>query len=105
MKKFLLTVFLFLGVGLVLGASNSDLIGTTKGTEFLGGFKWLIEILTGPITKIVGVLLMAGAGLMIAFTEGKQVKMVLWIVIGVGVALNAVSFLLMLTGSGGGFLV
>ena len=53
----------------------------------------ILNVLQGNTVKIIGILMIIGAGLTIALTEGQGLKKLLWIVVGVGIALNAVSFL------------
>jgi len=60
----------------------------------------LEKALTGPTARIIGGLLIIGGGLAIAVTEGQGAKKFLWIIVGLGVALNAVSILKQLFGEG-----
>jgi type IV secretory pathway VirB2 component (pilin) len=54
---------------------------------------------------MIGMLMMLGAGIMIAFTEGQAIKRLLWIVVGLGLALNAETMFGWLFTEGGGYLL
>ncbi len=54
----------------------------------------LEAMLTGSTIRIVGILLILSAGLFIAVSEGSGVKKrVAWIVIGLGIAVNAAAII------------
>ncbi len=76
---------------LVLGAGLS-LAGTLAAEQapWDTPLERLTDMLTGSTIRIVGILLILSAGLYIAVSEGSNVKKrVAWIVIGLGVAINA----------------
>lgn len=83
------------------------LFGVEEGTgqPWDDGLTRIYQILTGNTVRIIGFLLIIGAGLTIAFTEGQGVKKILFIIIGVGIALNAASFGALLFGVSEGVLV
>jgi len=49
------------------------------------------DALTGPAVRIIGTILIIGGGLAIALTEGQGAKKFLWIIVGLGIALNVAS--------------
>lgn len=65
----------------------------------------VLNVLRGNTVKIIGIIMIIGAGLIIAFTEGQGLKKLLWIVVGVGLALNAASFLTLAFGVTEGLLL
>lgn len=69
------------------------------------GLDKIQKALSGNTVKVIGFIMIIGAGVALAFTEGQAIKKVFWIVIGLGVAANAASFGTMLMGSGSGFLL
>ena len=65
----------------------------------------ILDVLRGNTVKIIGIIMIIGAGLVIAFTEGQGLKKLLWIVVGIGIALNAASFLTLAFGVSEGLLL
>lgn len=74
--------------------------GTGTALGFEDSLDNLYAAVTGRAARLIGMLMMVGAGLMIAFTEGQAVKRLLWIVAGVGLALNASAVFEFITGEG-----
>lgn len=63
------------------------------------------DALTGRTVMIIGIILIAGAGIMLAASDGGQAKQrIFYIVLGIGVALNAPRVLALLFGEGTGAL-
>ncbi len=69
------------------------------------GLTIVMESVSGPTAKIIGVILIVGAGIALAFTEGQAMRRIFWVVIGLGIALNATSLLSGLFGTADGFLL
>ncbi len=91
-KKLIIMAFLFI-IGFVLFASSSEAMPWESGLQKVAdGFG-------GTTAKIIGVLLIVGGGIAVAVTEGQAIKKLLWVVVGMGIALNAVSFMAMLFGN------
>ena len=74
-----------------------------------GGMPWegplqrLLDSISGPVAKILGALVIVGAGLGLAFGEGgASVKKMLQIVFGLSIAFTATSFFLNFFGFSGG---
>ena len=68
---------------------------TFAGTGSSTGMPWedtldvIVASVTGPVATAIGILLIVGGGIALAFSEGQAMKRVLWVFIGLGVALNA----------------
>lgn len=63
------------------------------------------DALTGKTVMIIGIILIAGAGIMLAASDGGQAKQrIFFIVLGIGVALNAPRVLAMLFGESAGLM-
>ena len=59
--------------------------------------------LQGPVALVIGTILIVGAGLGLALTHQQGAFKLLWIVVGLGISLNAAKFLSMIAGSGSGY--
>ena len=77
-----------------------------------GGMPWegplnqLLDSLTGPVSRVVGAVAIIGLGVGIAFSEGgSMMRKALWVVLGLAIAFNAVSWGLGFLGFSGGLLV
>jgi len=69
------------------------------------GLEKVANALSGPTAKVVGVILFIGGGIALGYTEGQATKRVFWVVIGIGVALNAASIVSMIYGDASGLLI
>jgi len=69
------------------------------------GLERVQKALGGNTAKTIGLIMIIGAGIALAFTEGQAIKRLFWIVIGLGIALNAASFATMVFGGSAGFLL
>jgi type IV secretory pathway VirB2 component (pilin) len=94
---FILSFILFALVGPLFASTAEAMPWETPLNKIMAS-------LSGPVPKIIGTLMIVGAGIAIAFTEGQAVPKGLWILIGLGIALNAASFLTMLFGNANGFI-
>jgi type IV secretory pathway VirB2 component (pilin) len=87
--------------------------GTFSGLGSLGGgMPWegplqqLLTSLTGPVSQVIGAVAIIGLGIGIAFSEGgSMMRKALWVVMGLAIAFNAVSWGLGFLGYSGGLLV
>lgn len=70
-----------------------------------GPLEQVMESLSGNTARIIGVILIVAGGIAVAVTEGQAVKKLLWVIVGIGVALNAASFLSMFFSTSGGALL
>jgi type IV secretory pathway VirB2 component (pilin) len=82
------------------------------GGSLSGGMPWegplqqLLDSLTGPVSRVIGAVAIIGLGLGIAFSEGgSMMRKALWVVLGLAIAFNAVSWGLGFLGFSGGLLV
>ena len=71
-----------------------------------GPLNRLLQSLTGPVAKAVGVFSIVGLGFGIAFSEGGSgLRKALWVVLGLAIAFSATSFFLSFMGFSGGALI
>ena len=99
MKK-IIVLFIFLFCSVAIFGSTS---GQTMPWD--SGLQSVLNALSGTTTKIIGMILIIGAGIAMAYTEGQAMKKLFWVVIGIGIALNAASVAGMLFGSSAGALI
>ena len=86
-----------------LGGLGSGLGG---GMPWEGPLNQLLDSLTGPVSRVVGAVAIIGLGVGIAFSEGgSMMRKALWVVLGLAIAFNAVSWGLGFLGFSGGLLV
>ena len=106
---------LAIALGLLLIATATAQSGTfgLGGLGSLGGgMPWegpleqLLTSLTGPVSQVIGAVAIVGLGVGIAFSEGGSImRKALWVVMGLAIAFNAVSWGLGFLGYSGGLLV
>jgi type IV secretion system protein TrbC len=77
-----------------------------------GGMPWeapldqLLQSLSGPVARAVGGVAIIGLGIGLAFSEGgSTMRKALWVVIGLALAFNALTWGLSFLGFSGGLLV
>ena len=76
------------------------------GMPWEGPLQQLLTSLTGPVSQVVGAVAIIGLGIGIAFSEGgSMMRKALWVVMGLAIAFNAVSWGLGFLGYSGGLLV
>jgi type IV secretion system protein VirB2 len=100
-------------IGLLLVSTAPAWSGGLGGMGGLGGgMPWegplnqLLDSLTGPVSRVVGAVAIIGLGVGIAFSEGgSMMRKALWVVLGLAIAFNAVSWGLGFLGFSGGLLV
>jgi type IV secretory pathway VirB2 component (pilin) len=104
---------LALALGLVAVATSTAKSGTfALGGGLGGGMPWegplqqLLVSLTGPVSQVIGAVAIIGLGVGIAFSEGGSImRKALWVVMGLAIAFNAMSWGLGFLGYSGGLLV
>jgi type IV secretion system protein VirB2 len=102
-RRNLVTVSLLVAV-VLLGAS--DALASSAGMPWEGPLNRLLQSLTGPVAKAVGVFSIVGLGFGIAFSEGGSgLRKALWVVLGLAIAFSATSFFLSFMGFSGGLAV
>ena len=96
---------------LPVAAAHAGTLGSL-GSLGGGGMPWegplqqLLDSLTGPVSRVIGAVAIIGLGLGIAFSEGgSMMRKALWVVLGLAIAFNAVSWGLGFLGFSGGLLV
>jgi type IV secretion system protein VirB2 len=106
----LLIVATLLGLATRAAQSGSFGLGGLGGLG--GGMPWegplqqLLTSLTGPVSQVIGAVAIIGLGIGIAFSEGgSMMRKALWVVLGLAIAFNAVSWGLGFLGYSGGLLV
>ena len=86
-----------------LGSVGSALGG---GMPWEGPLNQLLDSLTGPVSRVVGAVAIIALGVGIAFSEGgSMMRKALWVVLGLAIAFNAVTWGLGFLGFSGGLLV
>lgn len=89
---------------MLLGAGEA--FAASAGMPWEGPLNRLLQSLTGPVAKAVGVFSIVGLGFGIAFSEGGSgVRKALWVVLGLAIAFSATSFFLSFMGFSGGLAV
>jgi type IV secretion system protein VirB2 len=95
-----LTVFALV----VLVGGNA--MASSAGMPWEGPLNQLLQSLTGPVAKAVGVFSIVGLGFGIAFSEGGSgLRKALWVVLGLAISFSATSFFLSFMGFSGGLSV
>ncbi|ACF47338.1 Conjugal transfer protein TrbC (plasmid) [Prosthecochloris aestuarii DSM 271] len=90
---------------LILLMSNAAYAAST-GMPWEGPLDQLLNSLTGPVSRVIGAVSIISLGLGLAFSEGGGVmRKALWVVMGLAIAYNAVSWGIGFMGFGGGLLV
>jgi type IV secretion system protein TrbC len=104
MNRRTLFIALFVVVVALLGAG--DALAASAGMPWEGPLNRLLQSLTGPVAKAVGVFSIVGLGFGIAFSEGGSgLRKALWVVLGLAIAFSATSFFLSFMGFSGGLAV
>ena len=80
-----------------------DALASSAGMPWEGPLNRLLQSLTGPVAKAIGVFAIVGLGFGIAFSEGGSgLRKALWVVLGLAIAFSATSFFLSFMGFSGG---
>jgi len=105
------TQFLIVGALIIVGTVAAMAAGTGGGAGG-GGMPWegpldqLLTSLTGPVARVIGAIGIVGLGIGIAFSEGgSMMRKALFVVLGLTIAFNAMSWGLSFLGYSGGLLV
>jgi len=104
MKRRTLVIVSLLVAVVLLGAG--DALASSAGMPWEGPLNRLLQSLTGPVAKAVGVFSIVGLGFGIAFSEGGSgLRKALWVVLGLAIAFSATSFFLSFMGFSGGLAI
>jgi type IV secretion system protein TrbC len=91
---------------LLMATANAHSGSVGGGMPWEGPLNQLLDSLTGPVSRVVGAVAIIGLGVGIAFSEGgSMMRKALWVVLGLAIAFNAVSWGLGFLGFSGGLLV
>jgi type IV secretion system protein VirB2 len=83
-----------------------DALASSAGMPWEGPLNRLLQSLTGPVAKAVGVFSIVGLGFGIAFSEGGSgLRKALWVVLGLAIAFSATSFFIGFMGFAGGLAI
>lgn len=105
-KLLLLAVPVLAGTSTARSGTLGGLGGVGGGMPWEGPLQQLLDSLTGPVSRVVGAVAIVGLGIGIAFSEGgSMMRRALWVVLGLAIAFNAVSWGLGFLGFSGGLLV
>ncbi len=92
----------------LLALSTTAAVAATAG----GGMPWegplnqLLTSLSGPVARVIGGVAIIGLGIGLAFSEGgSTMRKALWVVVGLALAFNALTWGLSFLGFSGGLLV
>jgi type IV secretion system protein TrbC len=101
-----LGAFVFMLSTTVHAGSLGSLGSVSGGMPWEGPLQQILDSLTGPVSRVVGAVAIIGLGIGIAFSEGgSMMRKALWVVLGLAIAFNAVSWGLGFLGFSGGLLV
>lgn len=96
---------LFLAAILLVGVPLFAFAGTSTGMPWEDTLDIVLRSLTGPVPRVIGIILVVAGGIALAVTEGQAVKKLFWVLIGVGIALNAADIIARFFGGATGALV
>ncbi len=90
----------------LLAASQVYAASTSSGMPWEDPLNKLLDSLTGPVSRVLGAVAIIGLGIGIAFSDGgSMMQKALWVVMGLAIAFNAISWGLTFIGFSGGLLV
>jgi type IV secretion system protein VirB2 len=99
-------------VSVVCSAVLMTLLAASHAYASSAGMPWeaplnsLLDSLTGPVSRVIGAVSIVGLGIGIAFSDGgSMMQKSLWVVMGLAIAFNALSWGLSFMGFGGGLMV
>ena len=102
-QRSLFTLFLLAFLLLLPLAASASTVAASGTDPWDSGLTALYDILSGTTVRIIGFIMIIVAGVMIAVTEGQAVKRLLWIIGGLGIALNVPGVFNMLFPAAGGY--
>jgi type IV secretion system protein TrbC len=86
--------------------ATGDALASSAGMPWEGPLNRILQSLTGPVAKAVGVFSIVGLGFGIAFSEGGSgLRKALWVVLGLAIAFSATSFFIGFMGFSGGLAI
>ena len=96
-------VLLLIGAaGLTASAAHAAAAGGGGGMPWEGPLQQVADSITGPVARIIAILIIVATGMTLAFGDvGQGFKKLLQILFGLAIAFAATSFFLPLVGGGG----
>ncbi|NTV61768.1 MAG: TrbC/VirB2 family protein [Chlorobiaceae bacterium] len=99
-------VFILFSALLISTLTASQAYASSAGMPWEAPLNSLLDSLTGPVSRVIGAVSIVGLGIGIAFSDGgSMMQKSLWVVMGLAIAFNALSWGLGFMGFGGGLLV
>jgi type IV secretory pathway VirB2 component (pilin) len=93
-------------IAVVVLVAAGDALASSAGMPWEGPLNRILQSLTGPVAKAVGVFSIVGLGFGIAFSEGGSgLRKALWVVLGLAIAFSATSFFIGFMGFSGGLAI
>ena len=84
------------------GAAHAATTGATGGMPWEAPLQQVADSITGPVARIISILIIVATGMTLAFGDvGQGFKKLLQILFGLAIAFAATSFFLPLVGGGG----
>jgi type IV secretory pathway VirB2 component (pilin) len=83
-------------LGFMLFALSMAVAAQTASMPWDGPLQIVANALTGPTSMFISTILIVGAGLGIAFSEGQGLKRLMWVIVGAGIAMQAPNLLKLL---------
>jgi len=91
-------------IGLLMIANTA--LAASTGMPWEDPLNQLLDSLTGPVSRVIGAVAIIGFGIGLAFSEGGSLlRKALWVVLGLAIAFNALTWGLGFMGFGGGLFV
>jgi type IV secretion system protein VirB2 len=96
-------VTLLLGAtALMAGAAHAAAAGGGGGMPWEGPLQQVADSITGPVARIIAILIIVATGMTLAFGDvGQGFKKLLQVLLGLAIAFAATSFFMPLVGGGG----
>ncbi|MDT9547306.1 MAG: TrbC/VirB2 family protein [Chlorobium phaeovibrioides] len=93
-------------VGMLLLLAAHPVFASSTGMPWETPLNQLLDSLTGPVSRVLGAVAIVGLGIGVAFSEGGgMMRKALWVVMGLAIAFNALTWGLSFMGFGGGVIV
>ncbi|TCD46906.1 TrbC/VirB2 family protein [Chlorobium sp. N1] len=92
--------------GMLLLLATHPVFASSTGMPWETPLNQLLDSLTGPVSRVLGAVAIVGLGIGVAFSEGGgMMRKALWVVMGLAIAFNALTWGLSFMGFGGGVII
>jgi type IV secretion system protein VirB2 len=92
--------------GLVLLVAAQSSFAASAGMPWEGPLNNLLRSLSGPVARVIGAVSIIMCGFAVAFSEGgSALRKALWVVLGLAISFNALTWGLSFMGFSGGLVV